>query len=275
MWVQASIKEKIFKVAPISGARNPSDLETKALPGPRVRQLLHYSGARLEDGTQYGQEDAEEAEQKAMIRQIVTNGVKKPAFKNVLPILLVLAQVVGSEGAVVEGLSLGLAMASFEKVVFEASYVISSILVKAFILLAAPFGILWLIWVGLKRAMTTTPPKPEAKQPTQQQAEIGVQAVIKSREEQAWADEYVNRANYLSELLAECRRENEQMGTALRNAREELRALRANRPQVPARLSVAVSRGRVFHLPGCHSLRSSGNVRSFTACQYCFPGATG
>ena len=125
MWVQASIKEKIFKVAPISGARNPSDLETKALPGPRVRQLLHYSGARLEDGTQYGQEDAEEAEQKAMIRQIVTNGVKKPAFKNVLPILLVLAQVVGSEGAVVEGLSLGLAMASFEEVVFEASYVIS------------------------------------------------------------------------------------------------------------------------------------------------------
>ena len=52
------------------------------------------------------------------------------------------------------------------------------------------------------------------------------------------------------------------MSVELRELHEHVRVLRAQRAQMPARLSIAVSRGTFFHLPGCHSLRSSGNVIS-------------
>ena len=270
MWLQASVKEKILKVGPISGSKNPADLGTKVLSGPKVRQLMFYAGARLEDNTAYGKDEAEEAEHKAMINRIVTSGVKKPAFKNVLPVLLVLSQIVSSEGAGFEDLGLSVAMASLEDAMFEASYMASAVLIKAVILMAIPLGIMALIWQMWKRALAKL--ESEVKVKT---CEVAVQARINSREEQSWADEYTERVNYLNELLSEERRKIDVMERALREAREELRGMRAQGSQMPARLSIAVSRGTVYHRPSCHCLSSRGNVKSFAPCQYCFPRATG
>ncbi|OLP88024.1 Creatine kinase, flagellar [Symbiodinium microadriaticum] len=144
MWLQASVKSKLLKIGSISGSTNPADLGTKVLAGPKVRQLLYYAGARLEDGTAYGQLEAEEAERRARINQVVTSGVKKPSLKHA-----------------------------------------SS---------------------------------------TRGKGEVAVQATIRSREEQKWADEYTDKVNYLKEVLSTERAEKEQMERALKQLREDNRA---------------------------------------------------
>ena len=266
MWLQASVKSKMLKIGSISGSTNPADLGTKVLAGPKVRQLLYYAGARLEDGTAYGQLEAEEAAQRTRINQIVTNGVKKPSLKHVLPVLLVLSQIVGSDGASFEGLGLGVAMAGLEDTVAEVSYLASAVLLRTSILLVFPCGLAYVIWKLLGIFFRS------GKGSTK---EMAVQASMRSRAEQAWADEYTDKVNYLNQILAEERAEKEQMENALKRLREEARARRTSQPQTPTRLVIAMSRGTVFHLPGCHCLRSSSNTKSFGPCQYCFPGATG
>ena len=149
---------------------------------------------------------------------------------------------------------------------FEASYLASAVLMRTFILLVVPCGMAFKIWQGLKLFFRSS---------TRGKGEVAVQATIRSREEQKWADEYTDKVNYLKEVLSTERAEKEQMERALKQLREDNRALRNSQPQIPARLMIAMSRGTVFHRPGCHCLRASGSVRPFGACQYCFPGATG
>ena len=90
-------------------------------------------------------------------------------------------------------MGLGLAVASLEEAVFEASYMVSSILIKAFILLAMPCGIMFVMWQGLKRSKSGATEVPPA--PSTTTADASVQAALASREDQKWADEYTDRVN--------------------------------------------------------------------------------
>ena len=93
-----------------------------------------------------------------------------------------------------------------------------------------------------------------------------------TRDEQKWADEYVERANYLQSLLNEERREKSLCEAGLREARTELRELTElrNRGPIVTNRLVAASRGQLFHRPGCHSLRSGNSTKTYGPCQYCF-----
>ena len=83
-----------------------------------------------------------------------------------------------------------------------------------------------------------------------------------SKEDRLFAEEYVRRCTHLEQVYSERCREVEACGRALREVRDENRALRATienlrRRRDPEEIVVATSRGQRFHLPTCGHVRDS------------------
>ena len=135
MWVQNATKEKALKAGPIAGVRNPADIGAKALSGLRLRELLGRAGAITEDLDMYGAEAVTDAEHRASLRQITASGAVAPRqLKKILPVLLVLAQVLGSDGVdISEGLSLAMGLSLVEEAaVSSISSCVTTVLVLCF-----------------------------------------------------------------------------------------------------------------------------------------------
>ena len=102
LWVQQCVKQGILKVATIPGTANPSDLGTKPLAAGRIRELLFMMGAILPDGSPYGAEDKELADQKRemakAIKELKNDGHKVSQIKALMPILLIMTQVNSAQG---------------------------------------------------------------------------------------------------------------------------------------------------------------------------------
>ena len=104
LWVQQAVKDSILAVSTIPGSQNPSDIGTKPLGGPRVRELLYSMGALLPDGQPYGQPDKERADEKRAVAKLLkeckshANAESVAGIGNLMPILLLMAQVRGSQG---------------------------------------------------------------------------------------------------------------------------------------------------------------------------------
>ena len=100
LWVQDGVKRRWFRVGPISGPKNPADLGTKPLAGPRLRELVCRAGGVDENGEKFGTEELGRAE----VKQVLSSGGWKGSkAKSILPVLMILAQVMGADA--VEGLS--------------------------------------------------------------------------------------------------------------------------------------------------------------------------
>ena len=94
-----------------------------------------------------------------------------------------------------------------------------------------------------------------------------------SKEDRLFAEEYVRRCTHLEQVYSERCREVEACGRALREVRDENRALRATienlrRRRDPEEIVVATSRGQRFHLPTCGHVRDS-IVKRYTPCRDC------
>ncbi|CAE7286442.1 unnamed protein product [Symbiodinium sp. CCMP2592] len=96
LWVQQCVKQGILKVATIPGTANPSDLGTKPLNGSRIRELLFMMGAVLLDGSPYGAQDKELADQKRemarVMKELKSDGHRVSQIKALMPILLIMSQ---------------------------------------------------------------------------------------------------------------------------------------------------------------------------------------
>ncbi|CAE7593484.1 unnamed protein product [Symbiodinium sp. CCMP2456] len=98
LWLQDAVKKGALKIGSIPGAKNTPDVGTKPLSGPKLKELLWRSGAVNDEGQRYGEEEAKEAEHKANIRNIVARSGLGPRYgKQVLPVLLILAQILGND----------------------------------------------------------------------------------------------------------------------------------------------------------------------------------
>ena len=291
LWIQEAIKKKIMRPAPISGQKNPADIGTKPLAGPRLRELLCRAGAIAEDGERYGEEDLEAANQRATIRQVMRSGVRGPQVKKYLPVLLILAQIATSDGAI-EGLSVGTVAVLFEETVFAVvSTLAVSLVVMALAIGATWAGISIFRWALLDRTgqgmrglnsedawtQTSSGQLNPSSSSSSTFREVSVQA---DREmtcgEQRFIHEYVERATFLENALHEEHETVKRCESALKDCRGQIRQLEAEliraraNSQVPQHVAIATNRGRAFHRPGCPHLRSSNSTREYEACTLCF-----
>ncbi|CAE7337252.1 unnamed protein product [Symbiodinium sp. CCMP2592] len=244
LWVQAAVKSQVLKIGPISGKRNPSDLGTKPLTGPKLRELLFRAGAVTESGDRYGAEEADLADQRDNVNRIMkSGGLSSTGAKKFLPVLLILAQAMTAEGY--EGLSLvaaaGFAEDTMAQMISAVAILVATVLVVCGGPWAAFCGLKWLLgWSSTgKQAATTT-------------CEVGVQANLgMSKAEQKFVDEYVDRATFLRSSLSEEHRTVLQCEEALVEVREENRRLQAEltraRAQGAGRIALSTNRGRVYH----------------------------
>ena len=128
-------------VAAISGSRIPADVGAKPLAGPRLRELLCRAGARNEDGDRYGAEEFERAE----VRQVLSSGSLKGAkIKAILPVLMILSQVMGADGA--EGLGMAMVAGSFEETFFSILATLAVGVVFSTLFLGVP----WVVYSGAR-----------------------------------------------------------------------------------------------------------------------------
>ena len=260
LWVQEAIKAKVFRASPVSGQRNPSDLGTKPLSGPRVRELLCRSGAVDHDGNPYGLEDLERSQSKMQVKEMMkSSGVGLVHAKKILPILLVMAQVLGADGA--EGLGLAVTMAMMEDALLSGVATMATGLVVVLFWL----GALWVIWWIYKWALpgrrATVDQASQAKVEKVNrytQASIGM-----SPSERQFMNEYVDRCSFLTEALHEEHRTVEQCEEALIEVRNENRDLRARLARseglgyAPESITIATHRGTVYHREDCGALANS------------------
>ena len=288
LWLQDAVRRKIMRPAAISGQKNPADIGTKPLAGPRLRELLCRAGAISEDGEKYGEAEMDDAEQRANVRQLMKSGsFSSSNAKKLLPVLLILAQVFTAEGY--EGLGMVTGLSMVEDAVLSFATEISSMAIIVFASVCI-IGLPWIAICWLRRVLQQmSPTERESRTPqtrttatqtsiatssTSIQADLGASA-----NERRFMHEYVDRATFLTEAVQEEHAVVRRSQEALRQIRAENRQLAQElqqeraRPRVPQEVAVATSRGRSFHVPTCPHLRSSGSVRSFAPCQDCFRNA--
>ena len=274
LWVQQAVKDNVIAVSSIAGTSNPSDLGTKPLGGARIRELLFTMGAVLPNGQPYGQEDKQAADDKRAIAKLLkecksdarASSVMK--LGNLMPILLLMAQVQGGQG-----LSLAApVVALWDLEAFDTAAVLVGVsLVTLGVFFGVPCSVLKLLKWGLSKFFPST--TTTCSQSTQT-GDVKVVTQEQKESEERFMQEYVDRCTELRGLLAERRQEITQMQQALYQVRAENRQLRVRPVQrrVPAQISVATSRGERYHLPDCGNIRRSNNIQTFTPCQACLGG---
>ncbi|CAE7252169.1 unnamed protein product [Symbiodinium natans] len=149
MWVQSSIKEGVLKASAIARARNPADIGTRPLSCTKLRELLGRCGALDENLEPYGMDEVSAAEFRISVRQVSASGAfNGKQMKKMLPVLLVLAQVMGSNGMEIEGLGL---LGMVDDVAISSLTSMTSV----FMIGCLWFGVLWVMfrlckWFGLE-----------------------------------------------------------------------------------------------------------------------------
>ena len=273
LWLQESVRRGDVDLRPIGGQRNPADIGTKPLPGKKLRELLYRCGAIGPDGERFGAEEHQEAEQRATVRRLLAStDTSCGSLKKTLPVLMVLAQVLGAEGY--EGLGVAMAVNLLEDTVVTLASSAASVL----ILVGFFIGAAWAVH-ACGKSLCRKQKKRETKEASSQ-ANLGP-----SKSEERFMQEYVSRATELRTALHEEHQTVESCEKELVKLRKRNRALEAEaqdlerevqrlqqQPRHPERIAVATQRGQVFHLPGCPFTRSSSSVRIFTPCQHCFRG---
>ena len=255
LWIQRCIKEKKMRTASIAGTKNPADIGTKPLTSRKLKELLCRAGCVDENGEDYGYEEVEEAENKTMVRAVFESKAKVNA-KKALPLLLVMAQILGAEGCSYEGLSLvaGICLAATESF-FEAEFSLKAVIL-------AMLGVfMWTVWAAfcswkeqvLRRTATTS----TQTEPSWQLREHN------------FVQQYVEKARELESLLHEERQLTSACEEELKRLRAAGRASESRRPQLPRRIEIATKRGRSYHLPGCPFMNSSGSTQTYEICNHC------
>ena len=253
-----AVRRKIMRPAAISGQKNPADIGTKPLAGPRLRELLCRAGAICEDGEKYGEAEMDDAEQRANARQLMRSGsFSSSNAQKLLPVLLILAQVFTAEGY--EGLGMVTGLSMVEDAVLSFATEISSMAIIVFASVCI-IGLPWIAICWLRRVLqqmspteqesrtpqtrTTATQTSKATSSTSIQADLGASA-----NERRFMREYVDRATFLTEAVQEEHAVVRRCQEALRQVRAENRQLAQGlqreraRPRVPQEVAVATSRG--------------------------------
>ena len=291
LWVQSAVQTKAIELGIIAGADNPADIGTKPLSGPRLRELLFLMGVVTPQMEAYGESDREEAVQKKAlaktIKEMGTSGVNVARIKTMMPLLVLMTQIVN-----VQGLSLAAPFLMLGNEDDVASWVATAAVGFLVWLLVAWLpslcyrGLKWSLEKLFRRAATADaavgpdlPDLPDevVRHTASTQANIPWRHEA-SKEDRLFAEEYVRRCTHLEQVYSERCREVEACGRALREVRDENRALRATienlrRRRDPEEIVVATSRGQRFHLPTCGHVRDS-IVKRYTPCRDCI-GPTG
>eukprot|EP00439_Symbiodinium_sp_Y106_P047235 s3995_g6.t1 len=275
LWVQQAVREQVLEIGSISGQENPSDIGTKPLAGPRIRELLNVMGAVTADGESYGNEDREVAVQKRAMAKAMKNlrsdGLKVERIKALLPLVLLLSSVEAAQG---------LSLAPVMALGFEEDLTATTILVVGvativyFLFVAVPAGLLeFLKWCSRFS---------RDQQKAHRVCEKAVQANRgMAKDEEKFMQEYVDRCVELRRVVAEQRTEIEDYEEKVRELRrehlevvqrlrEEIRELQRRNAarRVPGEISVATSRGERYHLPTCGNIRRSA-TRTYSPCLAC------
>ena len=272
LWVQQAVRNKQLAVASVSGAENPADVGTKPLTGSRIRELLYTMGCIEPDGTPYGQEDYEAAQEKRVMAKILkdskSSSLKVSQVRSLLPLVLLLTQV---------GRTQGLSLTFPALAVADADWLVTAIVTIGFatfvlmVIYGIPWGLLkllkWTFGLFLARGSEQKGGGEKAQTSTK-----GVQANRgMSRSEAQFANEYVDRCTDLRSLLSERCREIEEFERTVRELRAENYQLRARLERVqgvPREIAIATSRGERFHLPTCGNVRRTV-FRTYTPCLAC------
>ncbi|CAE7561573.1 unnamed protein product, partial [Symbiodinium necroappetens] len=221
LWVQMAVKAKKLVIGTVAGSLNPSDIGTKPLAGPRLRELMFLMGGRTVDMEPYGEQDHNEACAKRgmakafkEIRDSSSTGVSIQHVKRYLPLLVLLCQ-----AGQVEGLSLAgplLAMVDSELV----SLVMTTVFLGSFFVamfLGVPVGLFWVLakvccWQRRERYGVYV--------------EVGVQANLgMSKKEEIFQQEYVQRVTELRGQLSEKCDEVREFEQLVKRLRGDIRAL--------------------------------------------------
>ena len=241
-------------------------------------------GAVLPDGEPFGQADKQQADERRTVAKLLeecksqANSNTVAGFRNVTPILLLMAQVQR-----IQGLSLAAPLVAIWdlEAFYTAAAMVGIGLVSLVVFLGVPYSLLSLLKWGLSRLLqsgrrssqgTQTDPAPRPK-PVAFDSEAREERA-RRREEEKFAQEYVDRCTDLQSLLSERCREIRDLEHALIEARRENRALTSCLERVlaerhPPEIWVATSRGERYHLPNCGNIRHSTKVQRFSPCQQC------
>ncbi|CAE7941469.1 unnamed protein product, partial [Symbiodinium necroappetens] len=191
LWLQESVRKGDVDLRPIGGQRNPADIGTKPLPGKKLRELLYRCGAIGPDGERFGAEEHQEAEQRATVKRLLTSTATSGAsLKKALPVLMILAQVLGAEGF--EGLGVAMAVNLLEDTVVTLASSAASVL----ILMGFFIGAAWAVH-ACGKSLCRKQKKHETKEASSQ-ASLGP-----SKSEEKFMQEYVTRATELRTALHE------------------------------------------------------------------------
>ena len=130
-------------------------------------------------------------------------------MKKMLPVLLVLAQVMGSNGMEIEGLGLAMVLGMVEDVAISSLISMISVLMIGCLW----FGVLWVMfrlckWIGLECNFRIRQGKSRAEASCQ--ADLGM-----SPREREFMREYQSRVEFLTDAVREESREREQCEQAL------------------------------------------------------------
>ncbi|CAE7886457.1 unnamed protein product [Symbiodinium sp. KB8] len=224
LWVQQAVRSKQLRIGTISGADNPADIGTKPLGGSRIRELLWTMGCLEADGSEYGLEDHEAAQQKkeiaAALKELKNSGHKVGNVKAILPLVLLLSQV----GAV-QGLGLAAVAPKGNDEEWVATVAVT-IGLGIFVLMLV-YGIPWGVMKLLKWSFSIF-----QSQGVGGQCEKGVQASRgMSPKEEKFTEEYVNRCTEMRQVISEQRAELDEFEKVVRKLRTENAELRrAQRP---------------------------------------------
>ena len=265
LWVQQAVRSKQLRIGTISGADNPADIGTKPLGGSRIRELLWTMGCLEADGSEYGLEDHEAAQQKkeiaAALKELKNSGHKVGNVKAILPLVLLLSQV----GAV-QGLGLAAVAPKGNDEEWVATVAVT-IGLGIFVLMLV-YGIPWGVMKLLKWSFSIF-----QSQGVGGQCEKGVQASRgMSPKEEKFTEEYVNRCTEMRQVISEQRAELDEFEKVVRKLRTENAELRrAQRPvlQVPAEIAVTARKGERYHRPSCGNVKRT-EFKVYTPCMACF-----
>ncbi|CAE7232609.1 unnamed protein product [Symbiodinium sp. CCMP2592] len=230
LWVQQCVKQGILKVATIPGTANPSDLGTKPLSGSRIRELLYMMGAVLPDGSPYGGQDKELADQKRemarVMKELKNDGHRVSQIKALMPILLIMSQVQQTQG-----LSLAAPLVAMwdTETLYSMAATLGITLLTLVVFFGLPYSLLkFLKWCfrtfSWRPARCSTGSQTERARPVVQSCGPKVKSQ-KEKDQEKFAEEYVNRYTELQQIFSEKCRENEMMENMLYELRTENRAL--------------------------------------------------
>ena len=219
------------------------------------------------DGSEYGLEDYEAAQQKKAIatalKEMKNGGHKVNNVKAILPLVLLLSQVGAIQG-------LGLAAAAQKPDGDEWLAMIAVTVGLGIFLLVLVCGIPWGVLRLLKWSLRVFLNQGKDKQKCREksvQANLGM-----SRKEERFTNEYVDRCTEMRQVISEQRAELDEFENLVRKLRAENAELRrAQRPtvQVPPEIAVTARKGERYHRPTCGNVKRT-EFKVYTPCMACF-----